>query len=197
MNGSQLEGTRPWAWFGGRPGVDFVNTVRERATTWRELLESPADLAEWFVAAEISAHPLAVDHGLLRQAKELREAIDQGIRAVLAEERVPAESAQVINAWLARAADRPPYLDVRERIPVLRTATAPSDARDALCHIALDAAELMGTSARDTVRVCASAPCSALFVDRSAARRRRWCSMATCGNRAKAAQFRRSSTKPH
>jgi predicted RNA-binding Zn ribbon-like protein len=186
---------RPWVWFGGRLSVDFVNTVRERATTWRELVETPADLADWFVAAGLSVQPLAVDDGVLVQAKELREAIDQGIRAVLVEESFPPASERIINAWLSRTADSPPHLDASERVPVLQTVTTPSDTQGALCHIALDAAELIGTDARETVRVCASPPCNALFVDRSAGRRRRWCSMATCGNRAKAAQFRRSTTK--
>ncbi|MEO3873334.1 ABATE domain-containing protein [Nonomuraea sp. B12E4] len=194
MDGDRVQG-RPWVWFGGRPAIDFANTVRERATAWRDLLETPADLAGWFVAAGIGDRPLTVDDELLTRARELREAIDQGIRAILLEEDFPPASEQIINAWLVRAVGNPPHLDTSQRVPVLRTlTTTPSDAHGALCRIALDAAELIGTDARATIRVCASAPCNALFVDKSAGRRRRWCSMATCGNRAKAAQFRRSAT---
>jgi predicted RNA-binding Zn ribbon-like protein len=57
--------------------------------------------------------------------------------------------------------------------------------------VALDAAQMLGTAAeRARVRVCASETCSARFYDRSPAGRRRWCSMRTCGNEAKARRHR-------
>ena len=63
--------------------------------------------------------------------------------------------------------------------------------RRALGTVALDAAELLGISEqRARVRICASDTCSARFYDRSPAGRRRWCSMTTCGNEAKARRFR-------
>src|SRR6185437_6680981 len=45
------------------------------------------------------------------------------------------------------------------------------------------------------LRACADPECGWLFLDRSQARRRRWCSMAECGNRAKARRFRASVRK--
>ena len=63
--------------------------------------------------------------------------------------------------------------------------------RRALGTIALDAARMLGDPAeRARVRVCASETCSARFYDRSPAGRRRWCSMRTCGNEAKARRHR-------
>ncbi len=50
---------------------------------------------------------------------------------------------------------------------------------------------MLGTPAEAArIRVCASATCSARFYDRSPAGRRRWCSMALCGNEAKARRHR-------
>jgi predicted RNA-binding Zn ribbon-like protein len=67
----------------------------------------------------------------------------------------------------------------------------PGDAaRAALAEIALDAARMLGTDEAQRIRVCASETCSARFYDRSPAGRRRWCSMATCGNEAKARRHR-------
>lgn len=40
------------------------------------------------------------------------------------------------------------------------------------------------------LRICAADDCRWRFVDRSPARRRRWCDMSTCGNRAKVARHR-------
>lgn len=57
--------------------------------------------------------------------------------------------------------------------------------------VALDAAHMLGRAAeRERVRICASETCSARFYDRSPAGRRRWCSMARCGNVAKARRHR-------
>ena len=43
---------------------------------------------------------------------------------------------------------------------------------------------------RGRVRECAGAGCGRLFVDTSKAARRRWCSMESCGNRAKVQRHR-------
>jgi predicted RNA-binding Zn ribbon-like protein len=40
------------------------------------------------------------------------------------------------------------------------------------------------------VKACEGAACTLLFVDRTRGARRRWCSMAVCGNRGKQARFR-------
>jgi predicted RNA-binding Zn ribbon-like protein len=40
------------------------------------------------------------------------------------------------------------------------------------------------------IRVCDGSICSLLFLDRTKAQGRRWCSMAVCGHRAKAAAHR-------
>ncbi|MBI5103754.1 MAG: CGNR zinc finger domain-containing protein [Solirubrobacterales bacterium] len=56
----------------------------------------------------------------------------------------------------------------------------------------LDAAHVLGTPERRArLRICASETCSARFYDRSPAGVRRWCSMRTCGNAAKARRHRR------
>jgi predicted RNA-binding Zn ribbon-like protein len=63
--------------------------------------------------------------------------------------------------------------------------------RRALGTIALDAATLLGSPAeRARLRICASETCAARFYDRSPAGARRWCSMRTCGNEAKARRHR-------
>ncbi|MBW8482150.1 CGNR zinc finger domain-containing protein [Actinomadura sp. PM05-2] len=54
-----------------------------------------------------------------------------------------------------------------------------------LSLVARDALDLVATGAVARVRVCAGEGCAALFYDGSRPGTRRWCSMDTCGNRAK------------
>ncbi|GAA0262401.1 hypothetical protein GCM10009527_068010 [Actinomadura nitritigenes] len=51
--------------------------------------------------------------------------------------------------------------------------------------MARDALDLVTSPALGRVRACAGADCGALFLDTSRPGTRRWCSMNTCGNRAK------------
>lgn len=61
------------------------------------------------------------------------------------------------------------------------------DALDAmLWPVVRDAAELLIGQDPARIRLCQGANCERLFLDSSKAGRRRWCCMATCGNRAKA-----------
>jgi predicted RNA-binding Zn ribbon-like protein len=59
-----------------------------------------------------------------------------------------------------------------------------------LMPVALSGAELLASGNFDLVRACESAECVLQFYDRTKSHRRRWCSMATCGNRHKVAAFR-------
>lgn len=56
-----------------------------------------------------------------------------------------------------------------------------------LLRVAQSAGELLCSPDRALVRACPGDECGWLFLDRRG--RRRWCSMATCGNRAKARAF--------
>ncbi|MGK5639930.1 CGNR zinc finger domain-containing protein [Streptomyces sp. URMC 126] len=192
MSAEQERQDPDWVWYGTRVSVDFVNTRRDRWAGGRELLRRPADLTAWFEAAAIGPACIPVDEPLLAQAVELREAVDAGLLAIVEGTPFPADAQRILNVWLARAAENPPRLDVRDGVPVLTAGVPPVDGRGALSRIAVDAAEILGGADRDRLRVCAGERCSARFFDNSAGCRRRWCSMAACGNRAKAAQHRRA-----
>jgi predicted RNA-binding Zn ribbon-like protein len=180
-----------WYWLGGRPALDLVNTLRERWRRRVETLVTPDDLALWLVRAEVAAEPLPVPPEVLDEARGLREAIDACVSALLADAAPPAAAVTEIDRWLVHAGTRPQLvLDPGGR-PVLGERAPADSPRRALGAIALDAARMLGAPAElARVRVCASDTCSARFYDRSPAGRRRWCSMRTCGNEAKARRHR-------
>jgi predicted RNA-binding Zn ribbon-like protein len=180
-----------WYWLGGRPALDFVNTRRER---WRrnvECLRSPADLTRWLREAGLLAAPQPAGRGALAQALELREAIDAGVRAAVAGIAPDPAALVVIDGRLAAARPRAALLAGPDGLPVLGELPLEDPLDAALAALALDAAQLLGRPGeRVRVRICGSDTCSARFYDRSPAARRRWCSMDTCGNAAKARRHR-------
>jgi len=61
---------------------------------------------------------------------------------------------------------------------------------DALAAVAEPLVGVISTGDTDRLRICANDGCRWVFEDTSRTGRRRWCSMASCGNRAKAARHR-------
>lgn len=180
-----------WYWLGGRPSVDFTNTLRERWRRRVETLVTPGDLGRWLVGAGLARDALPVSGAMLREARELREAIDACIAAAVERRPVPGAAVAQVDDWLVHAGIRPQLVVGDDGVPVLGERAAADSARRALGVLALDAARVLGDPAqRARLRVCASPTCSARFYDRSPAGRRIWCSMRECGNEAKARRHR-------
>jgi len=181
-----------WYWLGGRPSLDFVNTLRER--WWRnvETLVTPADLAAWLRRAELLAPDTdaPASPALLNAARELRAAIDAAVVAVIAGEPVPDGALKTIDGWLPAAVSPETLVPGPDGRPLLRPAEPADPLEHALGLVALDAARMLGGDGRERVRICASKTCSARFYDRSPAAARLWCSMRGCGNVAKARRHR-------
>lgn len=187
-----------WYWIGGRPALDFVNTLRERWRRRVETLATPDDLVVWLTAAGL----LDADSGAraarrtLRAATELREAIDAGVEAAVAQAPAPAAALATIDAWLAHA-PRARLAPGDDGQPRLAERADGDPLHAALGMIALDAARLLGQpSERARLRICAGESCSARFYDRSRPGTRRWCSMRACGNVAKARRHRERTAPP-
>ena len=206
---------RRWVWYGGRPSLDFVNTCRNReagradeAAEVAEYLRGPDDFAAWLDAAGMcSAGPdaagpdaraglggvsLAVDEEIFAGALALREAISALVTATVAGDSAPEAAVGCVNQWLALPPQRP-VLRLEAGVPVLGPAPAARTPRGVLAMIAADAAELLGTDLRERLRICPGPGCRGRFLDDSPAGRRRWCSMAVCGNRNKAAAHRQAA----
>jgi predicted RNA-binding Zn ribbon-like protein len=178
---------------GGSLCVDFINTVgwRGRPEAPEERLTSYAELAAW--AGHAGALPagavgrLVADAGrrpdaaarVLADAIALREALARLFTAPARRDlarlndllaRAPARDAIVAGAGGYGWRD-PGAGDALER---------------PLWPVVWDAAALLTSDRRAWVRTCDDPECAWMFVDLSRARTRRWCSMADCGNRAKA-----------
>lgn len=176
-----------WTWFGGRPALDFLNTRRER---WRKDIETlvvPSDVGAWLAEAGLVRERIEAGRRELTAARRLRDAIDEGVDALL-ERRSPARAAIAeIDSWLSQARTSPRLVLRSGRAQLSEDGLS---TRQGLALVALDAARMLGTDERERVRVCASDTCGVRFYDHSRAARRKWCSMERCGNVAKARRHR-------
>jgi predicted RNA-binding Zn ribbon-like protein len=167
-----------------RLALDFVATVSERGTTNVERLSTPADLAVWIEQADLLDRHLSVTGAELKEARKLREAIYAMVTAWTREEPPADRHRRIVNR---AAAISPPTAALTRDGRVLHDGNLGS----VLALLARDAIDLADSPDLPLVRWCADPFCTRPFDDRSRGRRRRWCGMRGCGDRAKAAAYRR------
>jgi predicted RNA-binding Zn ribbon-like protein len=123
--------------------------------------------------------------GLLTEAKALREAIYSTFSAVAEGGEVPEADFTAIADALAQAPARRQLAQIGGRYCWRIEAARPS-VPYLLAPVLWSAGDLLLEQGRARVRRCANDKCLWLYVDRSRTGSRRWCDMASCGNRAKA-----------
>ncbi|WP_296135728.1 ABATE domain-containing protein [uncultured Tessaracoccus sp.] len=168
-----------WVWDGGRPSIDFVNTLRARRRTPVDTVATPDALTTWLVTAGLladGAQP-ATDRDVAAAAR-LRDALD----ALLGGSPTPRDLARINDC--ARRQSLPRLTDAAAVVP----ARPGRSVQAALGLVAADAVALVADGALALVKECEHERCGIRFVDTSPARSRRWCAMRRCGNRTKAAR---------
>jgi len=172
----------------GRPETDRLRSYADLLAFARQAGSVAAARLDGLEALAARAHRRATA-GLAR-ALELRESLYRIFSAGAAGRTVaPADLAR-LNAELA-GAFRGARLAASGDDFSWRWDGEPSDLSEPLRPIARSAAELLTSAELGRVRECAGADCTWLFLDARRAGSRRWCSMASCGNRAKARRFYR------
>jgi predicted RNA-binding Zn ribbon-like protein len=187
----------------GHPALDLVNTVDWRWDPGRrkDLLDGFEDLVGWATQAEIvtaaearalttvaKREPRLASRALQR-ARHLREVLCRIFEAAAGEERPSPRDLRLLNAFLS-AALRRRRLELRGHGYEWSWRASGTPSLDAfLSPIVLAAAELLTSPERLKIRACAAEDCGWMFLDTSRSGRRRWCTMQSCGNRAKARRF--------
>ena len=171
-----------------RLSLDFLSTLSNRSSEAAvERLPDAASLAGWLEAA--GQGPLAgrVTSADLALAHRLREATFALVDAAMSATTAAADPVDLVN----RAAE--PTLPARRLVREpqgVRAARRPLTPREALAAVARDAIDLLAGDELSRVRECAADDCTGLYLDASHCRRRRWCSSARCGNRARVSAHR-------
>jgi predicted RNA-binding Zn ribbon-like protein len=188
---------------GGHLALDFLNSIATPKDVPVEWLRNGRDLIDWLEQAKVIAADVA---GRFRASKEqraldgvagkarefrdwLREFVHRHIGKPLA--AGAAKALGPLNELLAGDTSYP-MVEAAGGEQALRLRRVRRwDSPEELLHpVAEAAADLICSVEFRLIRACEGSVCSLLFLDRTKAHGRRWCSMAVCGNRAKAAAHR-------
>src|SRR6476469_2828121 len=151
--------------------IDFVNTAKFDPPG--EDLTTPAELAAWLSGQGLDPGS-RVGKAELEDARAVREALRD---LLLAHNEVDAD---VQRAGLA----------IRFSDGVARPEPAAAGVRGALGHILAQVCAEMADGTWERMKACRADDCKFAFLDTAKNRSRAWCSMQSCGNRAKVAADR-------
>jgi len=118
----------------------------------------------------------------------LRDAIKTLMTNQIDHQSLSQDAIEVVNRHLCHAPMQKKLLTIDEEVslqPLYQKLTL----EQFLGKIAHEAAELLASSKSEQIKSCSNEKCILMFLDTSRSKKRRWCSMERCGNRAKAANF--------
>jgi predicted RNA-binding Zn ribbon-like protein len=197
---------RPTAFFVGEHlALDFLNTTATPRGALIEWLADGNDLVGWLeqagaikpaAAARIRESDSDALDEVARKARQFRKWLRGFVTTHMGKPlRATAAAVAPLNELLARD-NSFPRVEAAGRDAddgsclLLRRVQRWENQEELLNPIAGAAADLICNQDFRLIRSCESSACMLLFLDRTKAHARRWCSMAVCGNRAKAAAHR-------
>lgn len=191
---------------GGNAALDFVNTV----SSWRsepvDRLGGPEAFAEWAehaglvdvsgrkqLTAAIKKEPEQATR-FYERASTLRSALWRIFTAVTDEQKPASGDLAILNEEVRRAAALSEIAATGTGFDQRWVSDAPA-METLIATIARAAERLLRDGPLDRIHSCGGETCEWMFVDLSKNGKRRWCSMATCGNEAKVKKFRKRKKK--
>ncbi len=185
---------------GGRLALDFANIpsypgAPAHHLSWEELIVFLE--ASHIVSNERGSTLLALSGSepdaaqtLLARSTDLRDSLRKIFGAMVRKEAIAPDWTEPINRIL-RITEGHDELVSANSAWKLEFVARESGLDWLLAAVARSAAEIIVEGAQARVRICANPVCGLFFSDHSRTHRRRWCSMAVCGNRNKVASFAR------
>jgi predicted RNA-binding Zn ribbon-like protein len=171
------------------PALDFLNTVAVVDGEPVDFLQSDEDVLRWLQQAGLIEEdvPRFAGSSLLYSARTLRELI----RNLIVKRKAGARAdIAAFNMFLMKSRSYPQLVwESRRALRVERVRETRSPGQ-VLGPLAEAAADLLVYGDFELIRKCEDESCVLWFYDRTKSHRRRWCSMAACGNRNKVKAFR-------
>jgi predicted RNA-binding Zn ribbon-like protein len=181
---------------GGRLAVDFANAALPNTElSWQRLLHFLESTA--IVSAERGTQLLTLPlsdpqaaEALLLKAQRLSFSLRKVFSAMLRKHRIAGEWLEPVNEIL-RITEGHDELVGQDGTWKIEFIAREGGLDWLLAAVARSGAEIIAEGVRARLRLCGNPHCGLFFYDNSRTRRRRWCSMAVCGNRSKVAAFAR------
>jgi predicted RNA-binding Zn ribbon-like protein len=183
---------------GGRPCLDFVNTIHDRLATQQvDYLATPQRYVQWCLRTQLltqhEADCIATAPGGMGEVRTFREHLHALLSARIDATATPAMALRECDRWLHQA-----WSDlVLDPVSPEGVSWSPAaiDTRLPLKRIALSVLDVLRSTEPHRLKRCASADsCGWLFHDDSKGGQRRWCAMETCGTIEKMRRFRRNAS---
>jgi predicted RNA-binding Zn ribbon-like protein len=174
---------------GGNVALDLLNTIMRTPSGIVDQLGDEREATKWLQTYGLVHGKTLVDSETVEALVKLRSIARRMIEArLVGRTSSPAE----LNAVLRNCASHWVMSWDRHQgaTPTRRLVLAGATELSALAPVAEEVARLLIREDFGVVKRCGNPDCTMLFLDQTATRRRRWCSMATCGNRMKVAAFR-------
>lgn len=161
---------------------DFVNTLDLRPR--REELDSPAALAGWLAERRLIEPSAELDAADLERALGFRETLRRLVEANLGKPLYPVDVAALNQAGAAAR------LRVRFHAGGARLEPEASGLDGAIGRLLAVVQAAMADGTWERMKACAADDCRWVFFDHTKNRSGTWCSMRSCGNRAKVKAYR-------
>ncbi len=198
---SELSQWKPDDFIAGRVALDFANTMDNwlDPAKHRRLIQTPDQLYDWLVYAgtldrdeakwcfevdQVRGHG---DRGLVIAAHALQDHIHMVFQDFAYRREPDPRCVSAIYENLARAVLHVKTGDIDPCTCNYLFEVLIDQPEGVLYPIAASAARLLLGEDKANIKECGG--CGWLFLDQSKNKRRRWCEMKTCGNRAKARRF--------
>jgi len=184
-----------FVFLGNNAALDFINTEIVSHGEPLDLLQDAADFIRWADAAgfDLKSKLSAED---LSAVKQLRSALKDLFQARMDRRNAGRGALATVNRHLGNHAKHE-ILQIRassgdfELVPD----NMASSATALLARLAYEGAALLTSPQASQLKHCGNPECVLIFLDTSRNQQRRWCSMDTCGNRAKVAKHYRKQTR--
>ena len=170
---------------------DFLNTLELEDGALVDRLTSLDTAAAWLADAAVVADPSSITNlarsaadrdAVLARLVTTRTALRDVAHAVAHEQTPEPHAIDEVNRAL-RSRERVELVAADDGVRLGHSHVGDA-VDDVLARIAEPIVREIGSGHDDRVRICANDTCRWIFYDESRSGRRRWCDMATCGNRA-------------
>lgn len=179
---------------GDHLAMDLLNTEARSQGEVVDFWNSGADVLRWLQRHDVvprSAGKPVVAADLLTQARKLRT---QARELIARRKEGKIGNVRGLNEYLHAYLSAPHLERDSEGNFTLARIAHGDDVGSLLGPVAEAVARLLAESDFALVKQCEHPDCILWFYDRTKSHKRRWCSMAQCGNRYKASQFRKRSS---